>query len=146
MDTEAEPSREKPAPEVAKAKEIALEAFDPAALGTPTSLTELERNCRMLSSSPSKLHSYLLHLNLSSFSVTCQHSTIESDFLMFLLRQVLSVLSDQKQWCRELLTCLGHIPKLGFVVKFLTKKEKAEVREIMEKLECGEEIRKVFGS
>lgn len=145
VDSEAEPQREKPVPEVAKAKEMALEAFDPASLGTPTSLTELERNCRMLSSSPSKLNSYLLHLNLSSLSLTCQHSTIESDFLMFLLRQVLSALSDQKQWCSDLLTCIGQIPKLSFVVKFLTKKEKVEVREIMEKLECGEELRRIFG-
>lgn len=136
----------KPAANASKAKEIALEELDASTLKSPTSLTELEKNCRMLAASPAKLRAYLGQVDTGAFAEVCAKSSIESDFLMFCVRKIMETISDQPTHCLALFSCLARIPRLALVTKFLTRREKAgktyaELKEALDKLQCSPELR-----
>mmetsp|Transcript_3087 Transcript_3087/g.6391 ORF Transcript_3087/g.6391 Transcript_3087/m.6391 type:complete len:441 (-) Transcript_3087:18-1340(-) len=124
--------------QIEEVKKRALDNLSVTSLGQPKTLTEFEKNWATLQGYPEKLMSYLHALDLELLTKLCMKSSVESDFLIRVVKTIEDILLGERDLSRELLAALSKAPRFNLVIKFLTKKEKERIRSLIDRLESPE--------
>ena len=111
----------------------AIQKIVPESLEFPKNLIELERNWAMLSKDQSKLRNYLHKISREELGDLFARGSVESDFLMRIV-EGLSLMADEAELCRSVLKSLLRSKNIGLVIKFLTKKEKEKVTQLLDSI------------
>jgi hypothetical protein len=74
--------------QIEEVKRMAVDNLPVHMLGQPKTLSELEKNWATLQGYPDKLMGYLHTLDLEQLSALCARSSVESDFLMRVVKTI----------------------------------------------------------
>jgi tetratricopeptide (TPR) repeat protein len=110
--------------------EKALGSVSIEMLPLPKNLVELERNWNMLTDA-NKLSTYLQSIPSDLLKSLFEKGNLESDFLMKVINSVLTNFLDLQTHAFPLIEALTSNKKFGVVSKFLTKKEKEKIKELL---------------
>jgi tetratricopeptide (TPR) repeat protein len=107
----------------------AIQSIQIDQLPLPKNLVELERNWIMLTDI-SKLKAYLNSIPMEQVYAMFQKN-IETDFLMRVVNTFLNYFVNFQDICLDYLTAVAANKKISVLVKFITKKEKEKIQELL---------------
>lgn len=109
----------------------AIESIAIEKLPVPKNLVEFERTWVMLSE-PRKLRVYLESISQDTAKNLISKGNIESDFLMRIVNTFIDNFTEFQEFVQDYLEALKANKKFTILVKFLTRKEKTRVQELLE--------------
>ena len=108
----------------------AIESISVDMLSVPKNIVEFERNWVMLGD-VKKLKSYLGTIDIEYVNAIFQKGNIESDFIMRIVNTFLQHFTEFQEIALGYMNAIVSLKKIAILAKFLTKKEKENIQELL---------------
>jgi tetratricopeptide (TPR) repeat protein len=118
----------------------AIESISMDKFSIPKNLVEFERNWAMFTD-PRKLKVYLSSIPSETVQNLFAKGNIESDFLMRVVIRFINEFTELQEFVKDYLAAIAMNKKISVLIKFLTRKEREKIGELVGLVGNPEELR-----